>query len=507
MSDLTVYLMTLSYFATFSTFSIAKHLTFKTHAFDLGIYSQALYTTLFNGKLLYETPDWYFTISGSFLGVHFTPIIFALLPLYYLYPRPETLLVFQTAVLASAAIPLYFLAKLLLKEDNVMSVAVAAIYLMNPFIHSVNTYDFHIECLAPLFFFSALYFLEKKARKKFFACTLLLAITIDFAVFLTFFIGIYIISRNWKKFVNLMKAKSLAEDDYFTISSAFFIIVLSVLLLFLAIITISYFGPPPLSSTHSELFGKLGRGYGDILMTLLREPIRIIESAQYDGIYKLMYLASLFLPTLFLAFYSPREMILCLPWIGIVTLTTCNTFYQPNYQHGVFIVPFILYATIHSLGKLKTKSLGRLNFLRKSKTFLIATLITMVCISPLSPIPYFFERSAAYSGFPIPNRHTVLLSQAISLIPDNASVLAQNHIFPHLSNRVDVYVWVPFGVIVDYAIADKTQHDYYTAHAFADTFKQQFEGLLRSGNYEVLLGKGDEFEKEGIILLKRKTLD
>jgi uncharacterized membrane protein len=129
----------------------------------------------------------------------------------------------------------------------------------------------------------------------------------------------------------------------------------------------------------------------------------------------------------------------------------------------------------------------------------------MIAVSPLSPIPHTSSNSAAYAGYPIPTHHTEFLHKAVGLIPDNASVLAQNHIFPHLTNRVNVYVWVPFGVIVDYAIADRTQHDYKTAHAFGETFQQQFEWLL-NGGYDVIVGVGDEFEKEGIMVLKRHTI-
>jgi len=362
-----------------------------------------------------------------------------------------------------------------------------------------------MEFFIPLFSMLALYFLETKKWKRFIAFSIFLAITMDVVIFITFFIGIYGVARHWRQFIDLIKGKNILEEEYKAISSSFFISILSALLLFLAILTISYFGPPPLSSTGTGLFSKLGKSYSDILINILKEPGRIIGSAIYDGTHKLAYLTSLFLPTFFLAFCSPRELILCLPWVSIVALTTTNTLYQPNYQFGAFIVPFIFYATVHSLKKLKTKNLGKLNFCKKTKTPLTATFITMIVLSPLTPIPYLFSNSAAYSGYPISTRHTELLSKAITLIPDNTSVLAQNHIFPHLSNRANAYVWIPFGVIVDYAIADKTQHDYKTAHASAETFKQQFEWLLNSGNYRVLLGEGDEFEKEGITVLKRKT--
>jgi len=501
-SDLVVYVLVFTYFMVFSMFTVARHIHFKTHAFDLGISSQALYTTLFNGKFFYETPDLHFTKSGSFFGVHFSPIVFALLPFYYVYPKPETLLIVQSAVLALAAIPIYFLARLLIKNDNVVPVGFAALYLLNPFIHSLNTYDFHAECFIPLFSISALYYFEKKKWKWFIAFSILSALTIDFAVFIMFFMGIYAILRYFRPFISLMKDKITSLQEYNAIASAFFISVLAVLLLFISIITISYFGPPPLSSTGVGVFSKLGKSYSDIVVNVICEPTRIMDSILYDGTYKIIYLMSLFLSTFFLAVFSPRELVLCVPWTSVVLLTTCNTFYQPNYHLGAFIIPFIMYATIHGFKNIRFRNLWKLQFLKKIKTPLIATLIIMVSLSPLSPLPYFFSNEAAYEGYPIPKKHTELLSEAVSQIPDSASVLAQNHIFPHLANRVEVYVWVPFGVTVDYAIADKKQRDYKTTHVFvrSETFKQQFESLLHSGKYEKI------FEKDGIIVLKRRPV-
>jgi len=505
-SDLIVYFMVLIYFVVFSLFTVARHYTFKTNAFDLGIENQALYTTLFNGKFFYETPDAYYTLSGSFFGLHFTPITFILLPIYYIYPHPETLLIFQSAVLALAAIPLYFLARTLMKGNNVIPVGLAAAYLMNPFIHTANAYDFHIECLLPLFSLMALYSLESKKWKGFVVFSILSAVIIDFAAIITFFIGIYGILKNWNPFIRLIKGKEVLAEEYDILIGSFLIVATSVLLIFLAIVTISYFGPPPLSSVWIEVFPKLGKNYADILRNIVMEPGRIISAISFDGIYKLIYLTSLFLPTFFLAFYSPKELILCFPWVAISALTSVNTLYQPNYHFGAFIVPFILYATTHSLAKLQPKNLGRLDLFKRIRTPLTTTILVMIAVSPLSPIPHASSDSAAYAGLPIPTHHTDLLQKAVILIPDNASVFAQNHIFAHFANRVDVFVSLPFGVIVDYAIADRTQHDYKTPHAFRETFQQQFEWLLNGGDYDVVVGVGDEFEKEGIMVLKRHTI-
>ena len=94
-----------------STITILKHNAFLTSGFDLGIFNQAFSTTLFDGKLFYETADLSFNPGGSFFGVHFSPILFLLLPFYAIYPSVENLLVMQTVILALGAFPIYWMSR------------------------------------------------------------------------------------------------------------------------------------------------------------------------------------------------------------------------------------------------------------------------------------------------------------------------------------------------------------------------------------------------------------
>jgi len=499
-SVITVSVMIVVYFSVFSVFTVLRQYTFKTAAFDLGIYCQALYTTLFKGKFLYETPDLYYTVSGSFFGVHFAPNVFILLPFYYIFPRPETLLVLQSAILSLAALPVYYLT-LTLTRRRTIATGFVMLYLLNPFIQSLNVYDFHIECLVPLFSLSALYCYETKKWNKFIIFSMLVGTTIDFAAFLSFFMGLYGLLRYPNSVYRLIKRKGKIEEEKCKAIRASVIVLLgSILLFFIAIEVIPLFGPLPLTSNPIvPLFGKLGGNYREIVINLISKPWLAIESFLYGAAYKLAFLSLLFLSTFFLAYYSPRELILSIPWIGVVLLTNNPVMFQPGNQFGEFIIPFILYASMQSIRKIQSQRNGRAFVHKKMKLAFIAVFIMIICISPLSPLPNYFAQgmAGAYSGYPIPTMHTTLLTEAVGLIPSNASVLAQNTIFPHLANRVAVYVWIPPNVTVSYAIADSTQHDYSTVMADNVSFAQQFVALKNSGIYQVM------FNKDGITVLKR----
>ncbi|MFN3805235.1 MAG: DUF2079 domain-containing protein, partial [Pyrobaculum sp.] len=76
------------YIIAFGGLSILRHKLFYSYAYDLGIFVQALYTTWRGYGLLYETPDSMF--ADSYLGIHFSPILLLLVPLFALFPHAET---------------------------------------------------------------------------------------------------------------------------------------------------------------------------------------------------------------------------------------------------------------------------------------------------------------------------------------------------------------------------------------------------------------------------------
>ncbi|WP_243666343.1 hypothetical protein [Vulcanisaeta sp. JCM 16159] len=83
-SGLVVYLSVAAYIVLMSYYTLLKYLTFHTHAADLGIFAQALASTLYYHRLLYESVDVAIIpkpgpIGYSFLDVHFSPTLFLFL--------------------------------------------------------------------------------------------------------------------------------------------------------------------------------------------------------------------------------------------------------------------------------------------------------------------------------------------------------------------------------------------------------------------------------------------
>lgn len=148
-----------AYIAFFGWLAVRQHAAFETGALDLGNYNQAMWNAA-NGRGLALTTMPNFSLNR--MGLHVEPILFLLVPLYWLFPSAVMLLWAQTVALGLAALPLFLISRRWLKSEWV-ALALAVAYLLLPSTEAVNLFDFHAVSLAPLFMLWALYFLDKVA--------------------------------------------------------------------------------------------------------------------------------------------------------------------------------------------------------------------------------------------------------------------------------------------------------------------------------------------------------
>ncbi|GIK42732.1 MAG: hypothetical protein BroJett011_65650 [Chloroflexota bacterium] len=147
----------LANFTYFGLYASQRHLAFETGAFDVGVYTQPLWNFIHGRDFAVSIIEDNGPIRWA---THVEPILFLIAPLYALWPDPRTLLWLQVAGMSLAALPLYALAARRLHSEWIALVVVLAYFLM-PATEAVTLFDFHAVTFAPLFLFSAIYFLER----------------------------------------------------------------------------------------------------------------------------------------------------------------------------------------------------------------------------------------------------------------------------------------------------------------------------------------------------------
>jgi uncharacterized membrane protein len=462
-----IVIMVLTYCIALSAITIWKERAFLTSGFDLGIFNQAFWSTLFKQNIFYETGDLSFNPAGSFLGVHFSPILFLLLPIYGLYPAPETLLVMQTVVLAIGVFPIYWMSRDKLGQKAAL--AVSSAYLINPLLLFININDFHLEAFTSTFFLFALYFLHKEEWPKFTLFLVLALSTLEFAPILGIAMAAYafiLLSKN--SFTNPTKARKYI----------FITVALSALVFALAYITKASFNPTtsPLPSPFHSVFAN---------------PVGVLAT---DYPAKLFYLISIFAPLGFLPLLAPEALIMVIPWLATSLLSTYPGYYSVYYQYQGFVVPFLFLALIISLKRLNFQS-----FKKIIAVLVIPTLLFSAFFLTASNVPWNYRLTVANDGAESAN--TIM-----QLIPPDASILTQNDLFPQISGRTQGYMYLPqnSNISVDYVLGNVNSQWYTWSQP--DVFGERdapsafTETSLRNNAFGVYASSGTVF------LLKRGYL-
>ncbi|MEM2525984.1 MAG: DUF2079 domain-containing protein [Candidatus Methanomethylicaceae archaeon] len=443
-------------------------------AYDLGIFTQSLWSTL-HGKIFYETPDLYWNPSGNFLSIHFSIFLFSLLPLYYVLPYVETLLIFQSILLGAAAFFLYALAYRLTKDEKFSKIIVLSYYL-SAALHGANLYDFHMEAFIPLLSFSSFYYFIKKKYLK--------------AAFLTFCIGLTIYTLSVLALFILFTFIVLEENRNKKSNTIFLIFIFIIIFYFLitTLYLIPFIGIAPFKPGTVSWFPFLGDSWPKIFYNLIFSPQLVLKSLTYDFYLKLFYWIILLFPIIFLPFFYIKSTIPIIFWLSISLFTNYKPFYTIGWQYVLTVLPFIYISTIYGFNNLKKhKSLYK-NINRK---LLILAIIQLI-ISPINPLLYEKVPAAGYDNqFLFPPRYFNIHEIASNVANNqNVIILVTNNLFPHFSNRLNTYIWLPSTIFPDYIAIDISNPARINDKIGNSSFIDQFKKLMNNKTYGIYALKG-----------------
>ena len=507
----------------FSKLAILRYRTFDAYAWDLGLFNQAFMTTIRYGKLFYNTVELHISPTGSLFAMHLSPALFLLLPFYAMKPCPETLLIIQTVLLALGALPLYALAIEKLKSRWAAS-SVAISYLLYPPLHGVNWFDFHFQAMIPVFLFSFLYFFEKK---KVYPSLLLAILTLSVeetgTSLLMALLSFYTLYRYKKIEISVSKESSEEEgrgkeggekkdeeevinitldlsDERAQIS--LLVLIISISWFFVARWLKGVFFPinPDFIRSYKASKNWDVLGVDDpikIPKQILLHPSKALEALRYDIFWKFLYIILLLGPLIFIPARSGFSLVI-MAFLTPFLLSNYMPYYLIGHQYPAYIIPLVFAAFLDGLPP-SPKGIDR----RTLACAMLLTFLSFSVASPLGPASAYYQISPDFRPLEITD-HVELLTKVVNNMP-NGSILTQNNIFPHLSNRMDVYVIPSFSMSdpeakeylkytrslverVDYILVD-TSLDLSAPSLVADLMKDEF-GLYAYGDGIFLYKRG-----------------
>ncbi len=311
-------------------FLVYKYLNFGFYDWDLALSAQTLWS-LGHGSM---TPS---LMGMNFLANHAEYIAFVLAPLYKILPSPLTLLQLKVLTFVGSSLILYRLSREAIGVPAALLIML--FYLLHPSTIFSLIYEFHFESLAIILLLLMFYFFRQKRLWPFYL-TMVLASTVKenippvIAAF-----GIFaLLSRDRDR--RLWAAVPLIYGLFVTFVSLFVVIPLA---------------RRGLDSANQYLFlyQHMGNTPKEIFAQALN-PIRIYEILSQKK--NLEFVVDVFAPLGYAPFLSPIHLLISLPILLQVFLSSKSSHFHNIYYHfASTAVPFVFLAFIYTLRSIQMK--------------------------------------------------------------------------------------------------------------------------------------------------------
>ncbi len=400
---------------SFTSLAVTRDRALWSATVDLGIFKEALWNTL-HGRMMFSS-----TVGYSFLGEHFAPVLFLLVPLYALWPTSACLLTVQTLAVSVSAWPLYLLAREL-RLGRRLSTALLGAMLFAPTMQGSLLYDFHMDLLGV----PALAWLCLAAHRKHWGQATLATALLVFTKEDMFIPA-----------VAVLLGCALSEDardrqralTLSALATGYCILAMAVFL--------PHFGPPRgvpvyMAEAHTDGYKFLRnfrhlRGPGGPLRFLLGEPVRFGLWALTDA--RLTTLLTLVLPLGLLPAFARRRLPLVAP-MGIVLLSDNPEIASLRYHYGAIQHPALYAAAAYGAAALIGTSLRPARLRASLAAFILTAAVVMAALHPAS----VFSVIAATDAHAV-TAHTRGVHSLAREIPARAPVSATTFVGPLVSNR------------------------------------------------------------------------
>jgi uncharacterized membrane protein len=458
----------LAWLLLFSLLRTAQHFSFDTNAWDLSIFDYAMSSTL-KGDIMAE--PFHGFGWGSHLAIHFTPVLFLLVPLYLVFSGPLFLLYIQVLAVGLASLPLYLIAKHKFGNTKI-ALAAALIYLTYRPLLSGLMYDFHPEMFFPLFIFSSYYFLTIKNKNSLFFLFIILALAIkeDFAVY-TFFYCLWLTRKTeWKK----TAARAL---------------LLSALYILLTLIVFIPFFRGQVHAGPTYEFINKWQDYGhtplEIFKQALAQPLRLLKDLH--PVANLGHLANFFLPLLFIPLGSSAALLI-LPPLVVGWCSRIPTMASFGLHYSAALIPFLFLALLLALEHLQKTAGKNRQPARPAWQWLVMALL-------LVNLANFKWNLFAPGKYQFIHEYP-LVEHCLAMIPEKASLAAQSALIPHIPKRKAVFM-LPATGEAEYVLLHLQLNPWPLQTA---QMQQLFSSLQQSAQYSCQYSSGYLylFKKNGV---------
>ena len=400
----------LIFFVVVGGSGLLRYLTFRCPNYDFGIFSHMFYN-MKNSFQPLTTCERDGTLSH--FAVHLSPILYVLLPVYFVFSSPITLQLAQAAILASAVIPLALLCRKF-GLSYTRTAVMALILLCYPAVACGTNYDFHENCfLLPLLLWLFYAYETRRLWMMALFAALVLMVKEDAAIYIAFF-ALYVF-LNGKRY--------LQGSLLFVGAGAYFLC---------AVLFLTVRGEGVMIGRYDNFIvgdGTLLQAIKNVLVNPGYALLQMLRDEDGDNMPKLLFLLQMAIPLAFIPFgvKRPAQLLLVLPMLLINFMTLYVYQYDIGFQYSFGSSAFLFYLSVINVSEIKPQT-GRL-------------LLSIACI--VGGMMFFSFPFTRFTGY-VKDYHEdaavyQCMDQSLKEIPADCSVACSTMLLPHLCNRTTVY--------------------------------------------------------------------
>jgi uncharacterized membrane protein len=377
----------------------------------------------------------------------------------------------QAVAFGGAAIPLYLFSRTML--GRLTSTLLALAYLMFAPLHGPQFYDFHwLPMCIPMFFFLFYAIATRKNWLTYLMVFLLFALREDLAIGVAC-LGAFLFLSGAR--VRFGAGLALVSTIWFAINK---------------FVIMPWAGSWWFENLYSELFADGKASYANVIKTLISNPFFALSTFVRSS--KLIYLLHMLAPLVFLPVRRLGFLLLFLPGAFLTLMTTG---YAPTisiaFQYTSHWIPFVFGASVLSLYLIGRGERGKLH---------VAAAMGALCVVMLSHSNGFgalLQHESFVGGFgrvsfemdEKARERYEDLKRVVARIPPDASVASTEYMSPHVSSRLQAYVFRYDVGPVDYIFLSDNEMTGDLRRALTDKFRKYGYGLLAKGDKEFFLFK------------------
>jgi uncharacterized membrane protein/putative flippase GtrA len=463
-ATLLVFALAGALFVGFTVYTSLLYRGYYLTGADYGSYLHMFWTTvnghgfLQQGKFRVSHP------SMIYWGGHFSLTLLVFLPFFAVWQSPYALLVMKSFLLAASVPLLWFVARQHIESRRLAGLVVVS-YAFNPFLWSAWAFDFQEQSLLPVLVLGG-YLLYARGRRVGFLVLLTLAMfTNEFVIPLAF--G-FLLGLAASEFTH----GEFPSADRRTILAGFGLVVVAHVV---AGFVISYFstvsGVPVgvLATPFQPLVEGHRISLGSLLPVALLNPDAVFQALRIGIRGKIIYLVFFSLPFLFVAYADEVTLGSLAPFVAFAWLASNRPAYVEFRAHyPLYLLPFVYIGAVRAIGRwghlvphvsdIRPPEIPWRPIAKVGVAILLVNAGVFVVIGGGNMKPTTPKAT-----------HHEVIDQGLAAVPQDASIVTQNDLYPHIArhpNSAFIVAPGPFAayerevgpVTPDYIVYDTELH-------------------------------------------------